>query len=160
MSRTLDMICRCRNILADKSLKGLRIFTSNGSLFDKTTTAITFQMDKKAKDYNRDLDFTSQDLMEFAEDIKKVLKRWENEMVPQKNIKALLKTVVDGKLNLDPFCKEKCEVMSLRADTIEGLVRTLSILEYDAVYLYFLEEASRDTFALKHTKRFKLKDKG
>lgn len=154
MTRTLDMICKCRDILTEKDLPRLRGYTGNGNLFDQTIKAIQIQMDKKAEDYSRNLDFTSQDLIEFAEDIQAVLKRWETHLNPAKNIKALLKTVKDGKLSLIGFCESATNIMAFRRDTIECLIRTLSILEYFAVYLYFLEEASNDRFALTHTKRY------
>lgn len=153
MAKLIDKICKCRDILT-KCPEKLRGYTGHGALFDSTVDDIHSQLRRKAQDYSRELDFTSQDLMEFAYDIQGVLKKWETAMCPKRNIKQLLKTMQDHKINLDPFTQEKTEIMALRRDTIEGLTRTLSVLEFHSVYLYFLESASGDKWTVEHTKRF------
>lgn len=153
MTKLLDKICKCRDILT-KCPDKLRGYTGHGALFDSTIDDIHNQLRRKATDYSRELDFNSQDLMEFAQDIQSVLKKWETSLCPKKNIKKLIASVVDKKLNLDPFTNEKTEVMALRRDTIECLTRTLSVLEFHSVYLYFLESASGDKWTVEHTNRF------
>lgn len=154
MARTLDMLCKCRDALTKYPPERLRTYTSRGNLFDQTIDLIHRQICKKSEDKTRILDFTAQDLIEFSEDIQAVLKRWETNLNPKKNIKALLKTVVDGKLSLHDFCNRTTEIMALRRDCIAGLTRTLSVLEYHSVYLYFIEESQGDELALKCTERF------
>ena len=150
MSHVLDMICKCRDILIGDPAR----IKNYSSVFDKVIDEIHRQMSKKSKDYDRELEFTSQDLREFADDIRNVLKHWEDEMDPEKNIKKILATVKDNKIDMTGFCEEKTAVMSQRRDCIEVLTRTLSILEYHSVYLYFVEEASHDEFALEYSVRF------
>lgn len=147
MTNVIDNICKCRDLLEgdlNKLPYALRVF-------NMTIDDIHRNIRRKGQDNKMSLDFTSQDLMEFAQDIRKVLDGWEDAMDPEKNIKGLLKEVKDGKLSLIEFCDVKTKVISLRATCIEMLVRTLSILEYHAVYLYFLEETSNDT---KYSVRF------
>lgn len=153
MTRTLDMLCKCRDAIIQYPER-LPTYTSKGNLFDKTIDMIHRQICKKSEDKTRTLDFTAQDLIEFSEDIQALLKRWETNLNPKKNIKALLKTVKDGKLSMHDFCDRTTKIMALRRDSIEGLTRTLSVLEYHSVYLYFIEETQLDEFALKFTQRF------
>ena len=153
MSRVIEHICKCRDILIGDPKK-IQNYTSERGLFDKTIDEIHRHISKKSKNYSYQLDFTYQDLVEFADDIHRVLNKWDTAMCPKKNIKALLKTVENGKLDLNPFCESRVEIISLRAQTCEGLIRALSILEYHAVFLYFIEEASKDSFALTFTERF------
>ena len=153
MGKLIDKICKCRDILT-KHPEKLRGYTGASSLFDSTVDDIHSQLRRKALDYSRELEFTSQDLMEFAQDIQALLKKWETALCPKKNIKALLKAKVDNKINLDPFTEEKTKIMALRRDTIECLTRTLSVLEFHSVYLYFLEAASKDEWAMTMTQRF------
>lgn len=153
MGNLIDKICKCRDILTQSPEK-LRGYTGPGALFDSTIDDIHSQLRRKATDYSRQLEFTSQDLMEFAYDIQGVLKKWETALCPKRNIKQLLKAKEDNKINMDPFTNEKTQVMALRRDTIECLTRTLSVLEFHSVYLYFLEAASKDEWAMSMTKRF------
>lgn len=153
MGKLIDKICKCRDLLVYSPQK-LRGYMGDGALFDSTIQDIHHQLSKKSADYSHKLEFTSQDLMEFAYDIQKVLKDWEKEMSPSRNVQQLLKTVKDGKLNLDEFTSQKTEVMALRRDCIKTLMTSLSVLEYHSVFLYFLEEASKDEFAITYTRRF------
>lgn len=153
MGNLIDKICKCRDILTQSPEK-LRHYIGTKGLFDSTLEDIHSQIKRKASDYSRELEFTSQDLMEFIFDVQRVLKKWETELCPKRNIKQLLKTVKDGTICLDDFTDAKTEIMALRTDCIEMLTKVLSLLEYHSVFLYFLEESSRDEFALKMTKRY------
>ena len=153
MTQVLDNICKCRDILAGDAEK-LPRYVKDGALFDKTVNEIHRHISRKSSDYSYELDFTYQDLVEFAEDIHRVIDRWDTHMCPKKNIKALLKTVKDKKLDLKPFCDTRVKTISLRKECMEGLIKALSVLEYHSVFLYFIEEASRDEFALNFTERF------
>jgi hypothetical protein len=44
--------------------------------------------------------------------------------------------------------------MTARAGNIQALTEFLSLVEYHAVFLYMVEEASNDKFALEYTERF------
>lgn len=153
MSKVIEHICKCRDILVGDQAK-IPLYTSEKGLFDQTINEIHRHLNKKSKDYSYRLDFTYQDLVEFADDIHRVLDKWDTAMCPKKNIKALLKTVENGKLDLNPFCESKVKIIALRSKACEGLIRALSILEYHSVFLYFIEEASKDSFALTFTERF------
>lgn len=153
MSKLLDAICHLRDILENKDYKMLpfsRKYTK--VIFDEVHRNIR----RKAEDYSHELDFTSQDLRELAQDISDTFKRWDNEMVPEKNIKKLKKeNLKDGTLDLLPYVERCMPIMRLRRDFTQELTELRSLLEHHAVYLYFLEEASRDGFALQYTERFK-----
>lgn len=150
MSNLLDNICKLRDILEYKDYKKLPYIRNlSKAIFDE----IHLNIKRKATDYKYELDFTSQDLRETARAISDTFKRWDNIMCSDKNIKKLQKTVKDGKLCLDDFMNEVLPIMEYRRDYTQVLTELRSLLEYHAVYLYFLEYASNDTFAIEHTER-------
>lgn len=152
MAKVIDNICKLRDILENKNYGKLKY--ARGliqSIFDE----VHRHMARKSVNYSYELDFTSQDLRETAQAISDTLKRWDNIMCPEKNIKALLKSVNNGKLNFDKFTNDTLPIMALRRDNIQMLTELRSLLEYHSVFLYFLEEASNDKFALTCTKRLK-----
>lgn len=152
MARITDNICKLRDILENKDYKQL-IYSQKliKNIFDE----VHRNMARKSLDYNYQLEFTSQDLRELAQDISSTFKRWDDKLCPEKNIKGLLKVVEGGKLNFEQFTKETTPYMEYRRDNIQILTELRSLLEYHAVFLYFLEEASNDEFALKYTERVK-----
>lgn len=152
MSRIIDNICKLRDILEYKDYKKLGYIRQlSQSIFEE----VHRNMARKAEDYSYELDFTSQDLRETAQAISDTFKRWDNIMSPEKQIKKLLKSVKDGKLDLNPFTEETIPIMAYRRDNVQVLTELRSLLEYHSVFLYFLEEASHDELALKCTKRLK-----
>jgi hypothetical protein len=152
MSNIIDNICKLRDILEYKDYKNFGYIRNLcQSIFDE----VHRHMGRKANDYSYQLDFTSQDLRETAQAISDTFKRWNNIMCPEKNIKKLLKEVNNGKLNLDSFTNATIPIMALRRDNAQILTELRSLLEYHSVFLYFLEEASQDKFALKYTQRLK-----
>lgn len=152
MTRIIDNICKLRDILGNKEYKKL-IFSQK--LIKDIFGEIHRQMAKKSVDYSHELDFTSQDLRELAQDIANTIKRWDDKLCPEKNIKALLKTVKDGKLSFEQFTNDTLPYMEYRRDNIQLLIELRSLLEYHSVFLYFLEEASNDRIALTCTERLK-----
>ena len=150
MSNLIDKICKLRDILENKDYKKI-VYCRK--LIQDIFEEIHRNMARKAEDYSYELDFTSQDLRETAQAITDTFKRWDNIMCPEKNIKKLIKNVENGKLNLDIFTNETVPIMAFRRDNTQVLTELRSLLEYHAVFLYFLEEASQDKFALKYTKR-------
>lgn len=150
MTKLLDKICKIRDLMVSKDFSKLKFYNMQmGQLKEE----VHRQIRKKATDYNYELDFTSQDLRELSSDIRKCLKRWETAMNPEKNIKALLASIEDKKINLDPFYNKTIPIMIARTENIQALIELLNLLEYHSVYLYMLEEASNDEFALKYTER-------
>ena len=150
MSKVIDNICKLRDILENKDYQKfgyIRQLCQN--IFDE----VHKHMRRKSEDYSYELDFTAQDLRETAQAISDTFKQWDNIMCPEKNIKKLIKNVADGKLDLNPFTEATIPVMALRRDNIQVLTELRSLLEYHSVFLYFLEEASNDKFALTCTKR-------
>lgn len=158
MSKTLDMICKCRDLLTKEQAHKLPYFTGTNGLFDKTTERINQEVIRKTNDTKREIDFTAQDLREWAQDIKALLKRWDYQLDAVRGTKALLKEVrasQDGRVQFDDFSnKHILPTIELRRDSIVGLYRTLSIIEHHAIYLYFLEAIAKDELALKYTERF------
>lgn len=150
MSRLIDNICKLRDILENKDYKKLGYIRQlSQCIFEE----IHRNMARKADNYSYELDFTAQDLRETAQAISDTFKRWDNIMCPEKNIKKLLKKIENGKLNFDEFTRESLPIMAYRRDTMQVLTELRSLLEYHSVFLYFLEEASNDKFALTCTKR-------
>lgn len=150
MSRVQDKICFIRDLVISNDFAKLK--------FHKMTMLnlkeeIHRHVAKKTNDYNYQLDFTSQDLRELAQDIKSLLKKWETKMCPEKNIKKIQKDVIENKIFLDPFYNEVIPIMIARTENIQPLTELLNLIEYHAVFLYFLEEASNDKFALEYTER-------
>lgn len=109
---------------------------------------------KKAKDYNYELDFTSQDLRELAQDIHSLFKKWDTALCPEKNIKKLLKNMKDNQIDINPFYEQAIPIMTARTENMQALTELLSLVEYHATFLYMVEEASNDKFALEYTERF------
>ena len=151
MSRIIENICKLRDILENKDYKKLGYIRQlSQSIFEEVHRNIA----RKVENYSYILDFTSQDLRETAQAISDTFKRWDNIMNPEKAIKKLLKSVENGNLNLSPFSELTIPIMAYRRDNIQVLTELRSLLEYHSVFLYFLEEASKDKFALKYNKRF------
>lgn len=150
MSKIIDNICKLRDILENKDYDKLKFARG---LIQSIFNEVHRNMARKVADYSYKLDFTSQDLRETAQAITDTFKRWDNIMYPEKNIKKLLKTVKNKKLNFEIFTKETTPIMAFRRDNIQVLTELRSLLEYHSVFLYFLEEASNDKFALTYTQR-------
>ncbi|MCM1338974.1 MAG: hypothetical protein NC191_04825, partial [Muribaculaceae bacterium] len=108
---------------------------------------------KKAQNYKHELEFTSQDLRELAEDIHKMLNDWQDFMNPAKHIKSIGTNIKDGQLDLTSYQDKVIPLMTARTECIQAFAEILSLVEYHAVYLYFLELASNDEFAIKCTER-------
>lgn len=152
MSNLLDRICKIRDILELKQYNRLGYIRQ---ISEKIFDEVHRNMARKADDYSYQLDFTSQDLRETAQAISDTFKRWDNIMCPEKQTKKLMKTIEEGKLNLDTFTNETIPIMAYRRDYTQILTELRSLLEYHSVFLYFIEEASNDKFALTCTKRIK-----
>ena len=150
MSKIIDNICKLRDALASKEYSKL-IFLR--PLFQAVFDEMHRHLVRKTKDYSYNLDFTSQDLRELAKDIRSLLKKWETEMSPEKNIKALYKSVKDQRIDFDSFTKAKVPIMAARRDNIQMLYELLNLAEYHSVFLYYLEIASSDEFAMNYTER-------
>ena len=164
MTRLLDTICKVRDILHIKDLNELnRKLAFQRGAFKTIFNGIHKNVSIRSDEYQHDiavdspnarqLDFTSQDLRELAQDIRNVFKRWDNAMNPEKNIKALKKKVEDGKLNFAQFTADKTKIMAARRDYTQELTELLNLVEYHSVFLYYLEIASNDEFAIKCTER-------
>lgn len=155
MSKIIDNICKLRDILEIDVLKEHNYIKLNKQrkLFQSTFEDIHKHLSRKTKDYSYELDFTAQDLRELAASIRSVLKHWETLMSPEKNIKALKKLVDDGKLNLEVFTNSKIPILAARRDNVQMMYELLNLCEFHSVFLYYLEYASNDRFAIEHTER-------
>ena len=154
MSKIIDNICRARDILQIRDISELnKKLKFQRGLFQAIFDECHRHLCRKTKDYSYKLDFTSQDLRELAQDIRNVLKRWESEMNPEKNIKSLKKQVVNGKLDFGSYTEAKLPILAARKDNVQVLYELLNLLEFHSVFLYYLEIASNDEFAITCTER-------
>lgn len=151
MSNLLDNICKIRDILEYKRDDELK---KAFPLFRSVFNELHRQIKKRTEDAKHETDFMSQDLREMSASIRATLNRWNTQMNPEKNIKALKKTIVDGKLDLEEFAEEKIKYIQYRRKYTQMLVELLNLCEFHSVFLYFLEEQQNDEFALKYTDRF------
>jgi len=155
MSKIIDNICKLRDILEIEILKNHnynKLIYQYG-LFKSVFNEMHRHLARKSSDYSYELDFTAQDLRELAADIRAVLKHWETLMNPEKNIKALKKVIEEGTLNLKEFTESKIPILRARRDNVQMLYELLNLCEFHSVFLYYLEYASNDEFAIKHTER-------
>ena len=151
MTKLIDQICKVRDLLTSKDYGKLKFYNMQ---ILKLKEEIHRHIAKKAKDYNYELDFTSQDLRELAQDIHSLFKKWDIALCPEKNIKKLLKNMKDNQIDINPFYEQAISIMTARTENMQALTELLSLVEYHAVFLYMLEEASNDKFALEYTERF------
>lgn len=141
MSKLLDNICKIRDILEFKQYNKLGYIRQlSQNVFDEVHRNIK----RKASDYSFKLDFTSQDLRETAQAISDTFKCWDNIMNPEKRTKKLAKDAKDNTIDLNPFFEEAIPIMQYRRDYTQVLTELRSLLEYHAVFLYYIEEASED----------------
>ena len=157
MARIIKEICKIRDILIsgdDKKISNPRYADASG-LYERTSWRLRDVIKKKTQEPDYELDITSQDLRELAADIKAVFKRWEKTLDAETNTKWLL-TCIDESRNLDlnPYINKALPTMIARVNTSRYLVGLLNMAEYMAVFLYMIELANVDEFALKFTERF------
>lgn len=150
MSKLLDNICKIRDLTNLKDYSKLKFHQMT---MLRLKEEIHRQMSKKAQDYNHQLEFTSQDLRELAQDIRNLLKQWGNIMSPEKNIKLMAKNSINNEINFQTFTETVIPIMTARTETIQTLTELLNLVEYHGVYLYYLEMASNDEFAINYTER-------
>lgn len=156
MSKIIDNICKIRDILEIDVLqkRNYNKLVYQCSLFQSVFNEMHRHLARKASDYSYELDFTAQDLRELATSIRAVLKHWETLMSPEKNIKALKKEISDeGKLSLEDFTNSKIPIMAARRDNVQMLYELLNLCEFHSVFLYYLEYAANDKFAIENTER-------
>lgn len=151
MTKLLDKICKVRDLVTSKDYGKLKFYNME---ILKLKEEIHRHIAKKTKDYNYELDFTSQDLRELAQDIHSLFKKWDTALCPEKNIKKLLKDMKDNQININPFYEQAIPIMTARIENTQALTELLSLVEFHAVFLYMGEEASNDKFALEYTERF------
>ena len=156
MSNLLDRICKLRDILEKKQYDKLKYIRQlEPAIRDEVHRNIA----RKSEDYNHELVFTSQDLLETAKAISDTLKRWEDIMNPTKQIKKLSKNALLFKeehkkvINLNNYMDEVLPIMRYRRDYAHSLITFKSLLEYHAVFLYYIEDVSDDNFAINYTER-------
>lgn len=150
MSKLLDNICKIRDLVNSKDYSKLKFHQMT---MLKLKEEIHRQMSKKAQDYKHELEFTSQDLRELAQDIRSLLKRWETAMNPEKNIKRMAKNTINNTIDFSNYTNTVIPIMTVRTETMQAITELLNLIEYHAVYLYFLEMASNDEFAINFTER-------
>ena len=142
MTKLIDNICKLRDILEKK--QDSKIIYNHG-IINRLIEDVTRQAIKKARDYNYEIDFTSQDLRELAKDIRDTLKRWSDAVIPEKLIKKYGK----GKVEID--LKEMNDKLNyyfaLMTQNTLPLTRLMCICEGHGAILYFLELDADDEVA-------------
>lgn len=150
MTKLLDKICFIRDLITQKQYEKLKFYKYH---IQQLKEEIHRQLKKKSQDYSYELEFTSQDLRELAKDIRDMFKRWENIMAPEKNIKEVYKNREGNVININLYSEKVIPIMKTRTECIQSLMELLNLIEYHSVYLYYIEEASNDEFALTLTER-------
>lgn len=151
MTQVIDRICKLRDAVTSKNDNKLVFYHG---IVDKLADELKRHLQKKVDDYNYELDFTSQDLRELAQDIRSMFKRWDTIMNPEKNIKYIYKNDVKGEhLTLEPHYNKVLPIIKARRDNTAKFTELLSILEHFGVVLYYFEIASEDDFATTCTER-------
>lgn len=151
MTQVIDKICKLRDAVISKNDNKLVFYHG---IVDKLGDELKRHLQKKVNDYSYELDFTSQDLRELAQDIRSMFKRWNTIMNPEKNIKHIYKNDVKGEhLTLQPHFDKVLPVITARRDNTAKFTELLSILEHFGVVLYYFEIASEDEFATNYTER-------
>lgn len=148
MSKLLDKICILRDIIADKKYDKLRFHTATMLSLKED---IHRQLKKKEVNPEHEIDFTSQDLRELAQELRQTLKYWDDIMCPDDNICKI--KVTNKIIDMTEFSNTTIPVMVARSDSIKSLIELLNIIEYYAVYLYYVEIATNDELVLKCTER-------
>lgn len=149
MSKLLDKICKIRDLFTSKDYNKFKFHKME---LLQLKEDIHRQIKKKSEDYNHQLDFTSQDLRELADDLRDVLNDWSNTMSPIKNIQDI--AINDGVVNINLFMDKVIPIMIARTENMQSMTELLNLIEYHSVFLYYIELASNDEFALKYNVRF------
>lgn len=142
MTRLIDNICKLRDILEKK--QDSKIVFNHG-IINSLIEELTRQATKKARDYNYEIEFTSQDLRELAKDIRDTLKRWSDAVIPEKLIKKYGKGKTE--IDLTEMNTVMNEYFKLIALNIQPLTKLMCICEGHGAILYFLELDADDETA-------------
>lgn len=150
MSKLLDKICFLRDILVKQEWDKLR---NRRVVIEQLREEIHRHIVKKENDYNHQLEFTAQDLRELAMDIRNTFKYWETVMSPEDIIKQMADACVNKQIDISILTNRAIPIMKVRVETSQQLIELLNIVEYYAVYLYYIELASNDQLAIQCTER-------
>lgn len=150
MSNLLDKICALRDLITKKQYTKLK-FYKMGIL--QLKEEIHRQISKKAEDYSHELDFMAGDLRELAQEINDMLNEWQAIMYTDDNIKEIYQNRKGEAIDLNPYQEKVIPIMQTRTQIMQPLIELLNLIEYHSVYLYYLEHASNDEFALKYSER-------
>lgn len=150
MSNLLDQICAMRDLVTSKEYNKLKFYKMK---ILQLKEEIHRQVKKKAEDYSHELEFCAGDLRELAQEINEMLNDWQKIMFPDDNIKSIYENIKDNQIDLQSYQDTVIPIMKTRTEAMQALIELLNLIEYHAVYLYYLEIASNDEFALKYTER-------
>ena len=89
MTKLLDKICFIRDLLEKK--QDSKIIYNQG-VINSLIEDLNRHAKKKAENYSYEIEFTSQDLRELAEDIRNTFQRWEYQTNPERIIKKFRKS--------------------------------------------------------------------
>lgn len=162
MAKLIDSICKLRDLMVDGKPHELRqAFGSNG-LADRIIQRTSQEIKRKFNDRSRELEFTYQDLAELSDDGYALLQRWTDAIDGREHIKRIVKEVANGNrdVNFNSYSeKHVLPWLALRRDCIVHLYELLSVLNHHLVFLYLLEEVSKDD-AREFTIRYGMEDDG
>lgn len=158
MSKVIDNICKFRDFLQQSDIYTIaRDLKKQQSLIRAIFEDVHKYINRRNNEHSQNLDFTALDLRWLAEDIQKVIHKMEDKMCPEKNIKLFRKELTENReLDLTWLTNRCIPIMEARRDSIQVLYELLNLLEFHAVYLYFLELESKDEFAIKYAHDIKV----
>lgn len=156
MTQIQDNICKLRDIFSSEDYSKIVFYHST---IKKVFDEVHRNMARKVVDYNYELEFTAQDLRELAQDIRAMFKRWETIMNPEDNIREIHDKAITNEddqtkqINIETYMNKVLPIMATRRDNMQVVTELLNLIEYHSVYLYWLEIAAKDEFAIKCTER-------
>ena len=134
VSRLIEMIGECRNILATKDFKEV---LGKIHLFTKVCDMAKVQVDRFVKKDNYELDFTYYDLKELSDEIFAFIKNYQSKFIFEKYQKELIKTKTIDNVVLREFTQKLCNQMYVDARLREAY----KILSYLAFTVWLWTEA-------------------
>ena len=132
MTKTLDDICKIRDLLVAKDYKKM---ISGLAIFRRTYSSVNRNIERFIKDDRHQLDFTAQDLIDSAMDCKEVLAILNNKVNANKMIKEILKPKKITDSTVKDFTYDYADTFTL----IAHLTEFHNVIAYSGSLLHVLE---------------------
>ena len=132
MTKTLDDICKIRDLLVAKDYKKM---ISGLGLFRATYSSVNRNIERFIRDDRHTLDFKAQDLIDTAMECKEVLAILNNKVNANKMIKEILKPVKITNETVKQFTYDYSDTFTL----IAHLTEFHNVIAYSGSLLHVLE---------------------